>query len=293
MSFAKSYGGLETESYPPSYRARRASYLSQIPSYASYAFPAQQEQHQQSYLHSYEAEDEEEDVEVIRQQIREIKKKSLMSTENALHTARQAERSGSDTLTQLEQQGDQLRQTRLCLQRAVNHTATAKTRLKDLKIANRGLFMPHFEIKIPFTQSRSERDEQAAVDRQRRERDERVKVYLDQRRNQQAVQAGLQAYRENQMQWDMRVHAPRQESNWSRGMYSFEPDAEDDRMERDINNNLDHLAVASGNLKRLADTIHGVVDEQSDTIAAINDKTLQIEEQTARNAWKLNKVGKR
>ncbi|KAK6354568.1 Protein transport protein S9 plasma membrane t-SNARE [Orbilia brochopaga] len=302
MSFAKSFGGMETETYdrssymdarsnPPSYRARRASYLSQIPSYASYAFSQQQEeQHPRSHLYSYEA-DEEEDIDVLKQQIHEIKKRTLESTENSLSAARQAENSGSSALNRLGEQGEKLHQTRLNMQRAVSRGVEAEHRLKELKIAKRSLFMPHFEINNPFTQSRAEREEQAAVERYRLEREERVRVYLDQRRNQQTVQAGLQAYRDNT--WDMRVHVPQRENDWSRGMYSFEADEEDDKIERDISNNLQQLAVASGSLKRLADTIQRVVDSQSDTITAINDKTLEIEDQTARNAWRLNKVGRK
>ncbi|KAK6517000.1 Protein transport protein S9 plasma membrane t-SNARE [Arthrobotrys conoides] len=242
-----------------------------------------------SYQTTALAEDEQ-DPEIIKQEIKYTKYASHASTVNALHAAARAEQAGQSTLLGLEQQGESLYNTQLNLKLAKTHGDIAAHQAKDLKVANRPLFMPH--VKNPFSSGQEKIiDEQVSLEKQRRQRAER---------GYGAGAGGAKLTHEDKMRKMglAPVGAPKPISKEERAardrqksMYQFEADEEDEQLERDIDTNLDLLAGASRRLRGLAGDINQKVDEQNRLIMDINAQAHEVEDGLVRAGHKLRPYG--
>lgn len=177
-------------------------------------------------------EQEDEDVQATKQEIRFIKQQDVASTRNARMIAEQAEATGRETLARLGAQGERIHNTERNLDVASSHNALAEERARELKTLNRSMFAVH--VANPFTaRKREEISNMLALEKNRSEREMR-----------EATQA--QAYssqaRQQQQQRDVNgnvVRAPMsQKSLADRAKYQFEADSEDDEMENEIDDNL-------------------------------------------------------
>jgi hypothetical protein len=210
-------------------------------------------------------EEEEEDVQATKQQIRFMKQEDVSSTRNALRIAAQAEETGRATLARLGAQGERIHNTEKNLDLAANHSRIAEERARELRTLNKSMFAVH--VSNPFTASsrRAERD-QEIIDKHRAEREQREATRAAAFGSQQRME---QAFR------DVRPSDRPQQSKASlaeRSKYQFEADSEDEEMENEIDGNLDALSGAAGRLHTLAQATGKEVDAQNGIIDTITRK---------------------
>lgn len=209
--------------------------------------------------------DEEEDVEAIKQEIRFVKQESVASTRNALKAAAAAEESGMNALNSLSLQGERLHNVRKNLDLADNGNRTAAEHARELKTLNRSMFAVH--VKNPFNSTaRNKEREQATIARFEEEKAERDATrqfgYESKTRIDNALKDMSKQSRYGQSQ----------RSAAERGRYQFEADEEDEEMEREIEDNLDQIHAAASRLKNLAGTVNAVLDDQNATMKKIDGK---------------------
>ena len=213
-------------------------------------------------------EEEEEDVQATKQQIRFMKQEDVSSTRNALRIAQQAEETGRATLARLGAQGDRIHNTEKNLDLAANHNRIAEEKAKELKTLNKSMFAVH--VSNPFTsQQRKAARDQEIIDKHQAEREQRdatrKAAFGSQQRMDRAfkdVDSGEAGYRPTQSRARLA----------ERSKYQFEADSEDDEMENEIDSNLDALGHAAGRLNALARATGKEVDEQNKHIDTIIQK---------------------
>jgi protein transport protein SEC9 len=207
-------------------------------------------------------EEEEEDVQATKQQIRFMKQEDVSSTRNALRIAAQAEETGRGTLARLGAQGERIHNTEKNLDIAANHNRIASEKARELKTLNRSMFAVH--VSNPFTaSSRREARDQEILEKHRTEREQRDATRQDafgsqqrMERNFKELQPGDQGYRPQQTKQSLK----------DRAKFQFEPDSEDEEMENEIDSNIDALGHAAGRLNLLARATGKEVEAQNDVI---------------------------
>jgi hypothetical protein len=219
-------------------------------------------------------EEEEEDVEAVKQQIRFTKQESVASTRNALRVAAQAEETGRNTLGRLGAQGERLHNTEKNLDIASNHNRIAEQKARELKTLNGSMFAIH--MKNPLQSSaRAQEEERRILERHQSEREERDKTreFGFQSKNHvgNALKGGSGGY-----------GAPSAKMSLAeRSKYQFEGDESDDEKEREIDNNLDALGAVTGRLRNLAMATSQEVDRQNSQIDKIMKKSDRVDDQIA------------
>lgn len=222
-------------------------------------------------------EEEEEDVQATKQQIRFMKQEDVSSTRNALRIAQQAEETGRATLARLGAQGERIHNTEKNLDLAANHNRIAEEKAKELKTLNGSMFAVH--VSNPFTKSsrRAARDDDI-LNKHRQEREERDATRQAAFGTQQRMEG---AFRELQP-GDIGYRAKQTKASLAeRSKYQFEADSEDEEMENEIDSNLDALSGAAGRLNLLARATGQEVDEQNKHIDRIIQKSDRVDDQIA------------
>lgn len=176
-------------------------------------------------------EQEDQDVNAAKQEIRFIKQQDVASTRNARRIAEQAEETGRETLARLGAQGERIHNTERNLDMASNQNRLAEEKARELKTLNRSMFAVH--VANPFTANKREQAANAiALEKHQREREQRDAT--------QAAAYSSQA-RQQQQQRDVNgnvVRKSNQKSLADRAKYQFEADSDDDEMENEIDDNL-------------------------------------------------------
>lgn len=210
-------------------------------------------------------EEEEEDIQATKQEIRFMKQQDVASTRNALRVAAQAEEMGRNTLARLGAQGERMHNTDRNLDIGNNHINIAEDKAKELKTLNRSMFAVH--VSNPFTAKdrRARRDEQIMdrhhAEREAREASREAAFKSTQRMNQNFK--GLE---------DVSAGSKSKSSLAERAKYQFEADSEDDAMEDEIDRNLDDLSGAAKRLNLLARATGEEVEQQNHLIQNIAEK---------------------
>jgi hypothetical protein len=211
-------------------------------------------------------EEEEEDVNAIKQQIRFTKQESVASTRNALRVAAQAEETGRNTLARLGQQGERLYNTEKNLDVAAAHNRVAEERARELKTLNRSMFAVHMSNPMK-SKSRAEAEERKILERHQYEREERERTRQFGYESRDRVGRAL-----NEKSGGAAAGAKGKVSLAERSKYQFEADESDDEKEKEINGNLDQLGSVAGRLKSLAMATGEEVDRQNRQIGTIMAK---------------------
>ncbi len=204
-------------------------------------------------------EEEEEDVQATKQQIRFMKQEDVSSTRNALRIAAQAEETGRNTLARLGAQGERIHNTEKNLDLAANHNHIAEKKAKELKTLNKSMFAVH--VANPFTASerRRQRDEDI-ISKHHNERDQREATRAAAFESNQRLERTFK---------DLKPGDPGYQGNKGksslaeRAKYQFEADSEDDEMENEIDSNLDALSGAATRLNGLARATGKELEEQN------------------------------
>ena len=173
-------------------------------------------------------EEEEEDVQATKQQMKFIKQQDVSSTRNALRLAAQAEEQGMNTLARLGAQGERIHNTEKNLDLTANHNRAAEEKAKELKHLNRSMFAVH--VSNPFTAGKraEQRDadvlEKHQLERVQREQSRRSGYEYDQR---------MQKTFKDMMNNDGNGGA-KKASLAERAKYQFEADSEDEELENEV-----------------------------------------------------------
>ncbi|KAI4247843.1 MAG: hypothetical protein LQ352_006079 [Teloschistes flavicans] len=211
-------------------------------------------------------EEEEEDVEATKQQIKFIKQEDVSSTRNALRIAAQAEETGQNTLARLGAQSERIHNAEKNLDLTSNNNRIAEDKQKELKKLNGSMFAVH--VSNPFTgASRRQARDDAIMDRHRMEREQREAT---RRAGYQTSQRMNKTFQELQKEG----HAPKpgQASLAERAKYQFEADEEDDEMENEIDANLTALSGAATRLNGIARATGEALEEDNKHLERINQK---------------------
>lgn len=213
-------------------------------------------------------EEEEEDVEATKQEIRFMKQADVSSTRNALRVAAQAEETGRNTLARIGAQGERIHNTEKNLDLTANHNRVAEERARELKTLNKSMFAVH--VANPFTGAsrRKQRDDDVLEkhhnDRMLREATRREGYDSDQRLQ--------KAFKDIHSGKSGSGSGLAKTSLAERAKYQFEANEEDDQMENEIDSNIDALYGASTRLNGLAKATGKELEEQNRHLKRINDK---------------------
>ena len=227
--------------------------------------------------HSYEAygdrqltaeEEEEEDVEATKQEIRFIKQEDVSSTRNALRVAAQAEETGMNTLARIGAQGERIHNTEKNLDLTANHNQVAAEKARELKTLNKSMFAVH--VANPFTSaSRKQKRDEDIMEKHRTERLLRESTRREEYDSDQRLQRTFKDLHSG----DPASQGKIQKSTLAeRAKYQFEADEEDEQMENEIDSNIDALHGAATRLNGLARATGKELDEQNRHLGRINNK---------------------
>lgn len=209
-------------------------------------------------------EQEEEDVQAAKSEIKFIKQQDVSSTRNALRIAQQAEATGRETLARLGAQGDRIHNTERNLDMASNQNRLAEEKARELKTLNRSMFAVH--MANPFTAKKREEAAIAiALDKHQAER----RQADDTRTNAYSTTSRHQAQGRNLNP----IKAPTDKASLAqRAKYQFEADSEDDEMENEIDHNLEAIHKGARSLNLLGHAMGDELDEQNKHIGRIIGK---------------------
>ncbi|KAL8834054.1 MAG: hypothetical protein Q9170_003946 [Blastenia crenularia] len=228
-------------------------------------------------------EEEEEDVEATKQQIKFIKQEDVSSTRNALRIAAQAEETGQNTLARIGAQSERIHNAEKNLDLTSSKNRVAEDKEKELKQLNKSMFAVH--VSNPFTgASRRQARDDAIMDRHRMEREEREAT---RRAGYDTSQRMNKTFQE--LQKEGRAPKAGQSSLAERAKYQFEADDEDDEMENEIDANLTALSGAASRLNGLARATGQALEEDNKHLDRINAKGTKVDDQIAMNRARLDR----
>jgi len=230
-------------------------------------------------------EENEEDVEGIKQQLRYTKQESVNSTRNALRLAREAEETARNTLGRLGDQSEKLANTERHLDIAKGHSQRAEDKTDELKQLNRSIFRPV----ITFNKDAKRAAQDAKVQqRYDEEREEREKAMLDVRETQERLGRaqgyggdGSGRYKTDAQQ------AVRKEQ---RKRYQFDATASDDEMEDELDDNLNEISDMTKRLRAIGTTMGEELDRQNKRITDITEKTDKLDFRVVSNTKRLERI---
>ncbi|KAG9773376.1 hypothetical protein KCU88_g5797, partial [Aureobasidium melanogenum] len=228
-------------------------------------------------------EEEEEDIQATKQEIRFMKQQDVASTRNALRVAAQAEEMGRNTLARLGAQGERMHNTDRNLDIGNNHINIAEDKAKELKTLNRSMFAVH--VSNPFTAKdrRARRDEQI-MERHHAERESREATREAAFRSTQRMNQNFKGLDE------VSAGTKTKSSLAERAKYQFEADSEDDAMEDEIDRNIDELSGAAKRLNLLARATGEEVEQQNQLIQNIAEKSDRFDDRLHFQTERLKRI---
>lgn len=238
-------------------------------------------------------EENEEDVEGIKQQTRFVKQESVNSTRNAIRMAREAEETARNTINRLGSQSEKLASTERHLDVAKGHSQRAEDRTDELKQLNRSIFRPV----ITFNKdAKRAAQESKVLRRYEDERDEREKAMMDIRDTQNRLgKASAYGSREEEIGTGpdgrrTRTAAQQALQKEQKKRYQFEATASDDELEDELDGNLDEISDVANRLKALGSAMGQELDKQNNRIERIEEKTVNLDNKVFRNTERLKRI---
>ncbi|KAK9464894.1 hypothetical protein V1512DRAFT_267128 [Lipomyces arxii] len=285
---------VERSNYDPSIMLTEEERAEQELQVQSMSYP----QHDYAFEKASEQRLEEQDVEVdaLKDQIRFTNKKALGAEDGALRYAEEAEASGLRTLKMLGEQSDQLSSAEGALAVTDNKTKLAEDYAAELKRLNKSILAVH--VSNPF-RSRQRLIEQETEIRenfrnQQLDREaQRKRQYLSQQRVAGAMgnTAGerRRVMTETERKYRLKMDQNKQELA-AQSKYMFEPEEQDFVDEREINNKLDTISQASQRLNMMAKSINNEVTSQNERIQKLDRRTQDVEIDVHLNTARLARI---
>jgi len=256
-------------------------------------------------------EENDEDIEGIKQQTRFVKQESVNSTRNALRIAREAEETARNTLTRLGDQSgiiclllvyldaystnlEKLANTERHLDVSKGHSQRANDKTDELKQLNKSIFRPVITFNKDAKRAAQDAKLQA---RYEEERDEREKAMMDIRDTQNRLgRAATYGRRDDddeilggggsgRFQTDQQLSARKEQ----RKRYQFESNASDDEIEDELDDNLDEISDMTKRLKALGMTMGDELDKQNLRVKRIEEKTVGLDDRIFQNTERVSR----
>jgi len=254
-------------------------------------------------------EENDEDVEGIKQQTRFVKQDSVNSTRNALRLAREAEDTARNTLTRLGDQSgtilcasyllppdcfsEKLANTERHLDVAKGHSTRAEDNTSELKQLNRSIFRPV----ITFNKDAKRAAQEAKVQaRYEEERTEREKTMMDVRETQVRLGKATTYGRGDDEEILGGTHSRHKTAEQLAGRkeqrkrFQFDATASDDELEDELDDNLDEIGDATKRLKALGMAMGQELDNQNHRIDIIEGKAVRTEQKIYMNTQRVRQV---
>ncbi|OBZ79156.1 Protein transport protein sec9 [Grifola frondosa] len=241
-------------------------------------------------------EENDEDVEGIKQQLRFTKQESVSSTRNALRLAREAEETARNTVSKLGTQSEKLANTERHLDVTKGYSLRADDKTDELKQLNRSIFRPVITFNKDAKRAAQEAKVQARYDEDRNEREKAMRDIRDtQDRLGRAATYGRQQDEEGlggmpggsgRFKTAAQINARKDQ----RKQYQFEGTASDDEIEDELDDNLDEISDVTKKLKALGTAMGQELDTQNDRIQRITEKTDNVDNRIFRNTQKLSRI---
>ncbi|KAK0198427.1 protein transporter SEC9 [Armillaria mellea] len=235
-------------------------------------------------------EENDEDVEGIKQQTRFTKQESVNSTRNALRMAREAEETGRNTLSRLGDQSEKLANTERHLDVSKGHSIRADDKTDELKKLNRSIFRPAITFNKDAKRAAQEAKIQSRYDE---EREEREKAMMDVRETQNRI-GRAQTYGrqddEEGLSGPGRIKTASELSvrKEQRKRFQFEATASDDELEDELDDNLNEIGDMTKRLKALGTAMGQELDSQNKRIDVIEGKTIGLDSKIFRNTERVS-----
>ena len=228
-------------------------------------------------------EQEEQEVEASKSEIRFIKQQDVSSTRNARRIAEQAEQTGRETLARLGQQGERIHNAERNLDMATHQNRLAAEKASELKTLNRSMFAVH--VANPFTANKREQAANAiALEKHRAERE------MNDATSESAAAAQQRGMK---LQRDVNgnpIRPAAQRNLADRAKYQFEADSEDDEMENEIEDNLDAIHRGATTMRRLGEAMGTEIESQNKHIEGVIKKTDKVDDGIAVNRARLDRI---
>lgn len=231
------------------------------------------------------AEEQEEDqVQDMKNEIRQTKQESLATLDRTLQIAFAAEETAKNTLARLGAQSERLYTIERNLDLAANQNKIAEEKTKELKTLNRSMFAVH--VANPFTSAKrnAQRDQQV-LDNHRQERDTRQETRAEAYRSSQKMEDNFKKLAVANSTSGLRKPSAAEMSK-----YAFEEDEEDREMEEEHRKKEDILSVVSGNLNVLSYQISDAVESDSPRLNRLAMKSDAVDDGVRMNRDKLGRI---
>ncbi|KAJ3502613.1 hypothetical protein NLJ89_g8806 [Agrocybe chaxingu] len=231
-------------------------------------------------------EEDEGDIEGIKQQTRFVKQESVASTRNALRLAREAEETARNSLTRLGDQSEKLLTIEHHLDVSKGHSQRAEDRTEELKQLNRSIFRPV----VLFNKDERRAAESAEV--QRRYEDRREERMRTMRDHQERFGSAARYDPGDDEELIGRRGSPRPPAlgRGDRTRYQFESTASDDELEDELDENLDEIAAATMRLNILSKAMSKELEDQCEWVGRIEHKTTKLDDRIASNTESLKRI---
>jgi protein transport protein SEC9 len=219
-----------------------------------------------------EAQEDEEDIESVKQEIRFTKQESLASTRNAIRIASGAEETARNNVSRMGGQSERLASIDKSLDISAVHQRIAEDKTKELRDLNRSIFA--VRMSNPFTKKqRAEDEERRITQRHEMERREREANGRDAYLSAQRTNSALDKPGSGKI---TSSRDPQRSSIAGRSRYMFEGDEDDVQLEKDIDVNLDILGDITGRLKGLALASKTEIDSQNRKLTQVQEKVIML-----------------
>ncbi|KAF9643843.1 hypothetical protein BDM02DRAFT_1312520 [Thelephora ganbajun] len=234
-------------------------------------------------------EENEEDVEGIKQQIRTTKQESVNSTRNALRLAREAEETARGTLLKLGDQSEKLANTERHLDISKNHALRAEDNTDELKKLNRSIFRPAITFNKEAKRAAKEAKIQSRYDE---DREERERTLMEVRETQNNLGKAGTYGRDEEGIGGRRQHTTAQQAvrKEQRSRFQFEATESDNEIEDELDDNLDEIADATKRLKALGTSMGQELDNQNQRIDRISEKATSLDNRMFKNTERLKRI---
>lgn len=249
-----------------------------------------------------QVQDEEDDeVEAIKQQMRFTKQESLSSTRNALRIARETEETATNTVLKLGEQSDKIANTERHLDMSKAHSSRADDNAQEIVALNRSIFRPNIQFN---KKAKRDAEEARIMNRHIEEREEREQVRAEALKAQVRADQALTGAGTGSGRFADRFGGGRfggasskqkpedaQKSKLAqRSRYQFEATESDDELEGELEDNLDEIGHLSGRLNQLGRAMGAEIDEQNGRIQRISEKANKLDTRVYGSTQRLERI---
>ncbi|CCO29253.1 Protein transport protein sec9 [Rhizoctonia solani AG-1 IB] len=248
-------------------------------------------------------EEEEESVEGIKKDTRNLKQESVQSTRNALKIARQAEETAQNTLLKLGDQSEKIANTEHHLDLAKGSHNRTEDKTSETEKLNQSIFRPRFTFN---KEKKRQKEEQRVLNRHELERLEREKAKMDVRDTRdrlgragsygRGIVGGEDVDNYGSVESGIAPGPPnispeqRQARQTARAKYQFEATQSDDELEDELDENLDEIHDVAKRLKGLAEASGQELDAQNPRLGRISNNADKLDAKVMRTTGRLKRI---